>query len=82
MRLERDQWFLVTESMDEDLVGTATQRMNKPQSIEVFHMHRFIVKYKSEDKTVEISSDIHTVLREKLVKTEFTTALFMHLGLR
>lgn len=81
-RLERDQWFIVTESMDDDIIGTATRRMNKPQAVEVFHMHRFIVKIQNAEQTIEIFSDIHTVLREKLVKTEFANALFDHLGLR
>lgn len=79
-KIDRDRILLVTESYDEDFVALTPGKYGNPgmqSTTNIFHMHRFIIKY--DEKTIDVFSDIHETLKEKLVKAEFANLLFSYL---
>jgi hypothetical protein len=76
-----DRLFLVTESVDEDLVPILPGRHSAgvQGTADIFHMQRFLIRRNGPQNNIEVYSDIYETTRDKIVKGEFAFALFEYL---
>ena len=80
-QIDRDRFFFVTESYDEELVPVFPGRLREGDVAEIYYMQRFIIRANSVTNNFEVYSDIHQTLKDKLIKNEFAIALFDYLSI-